>query len=257
LTTNKFKSWLFSLRSLVEVYYDVQDVRIRTANRLRQFGKIKGVDHPRQLKKIELEIRKDILEKFAEFDLPIWTEWLSKVKGIGSILGAGLIGYIGDISRFDSISKLWAYSGLHVVDGRAPKRKRGEKINWNPKMRALMWKIARSFAFQKEAPSRTKYEENKRYYLEKYGDRIKNPKSCPEYEKCRKRLKKRKEPACKGHLEAMARRRLVKQFLACLWLKWRELEGLPVSKPYAIEHLGHKSFIEPDDWILVEEPLQN
>ncbi|GAH51683.1 unnamed protein product [marine sediment metagenome] len=48
-----------------------------------------------------------------------------------------------------------------------------------------------------------------------------------------------------GHLDAMAVRKAIKLFLACLWLVWREAEGLPVSKPYAIDRLGHNSFIDP------------
>jgi len=30
-----------------------------------------------------------------------------------------------------------------------------------------------------------------------------------------------------------------------LWVRWRELEGLPVSRPYAIERLGHAGYIPP------------
>jgi hypothetical protein len=32
------------IRKLVEIYYDVQDVRIRTANRLRTVGEVEGID---------------------------------------------------------------------------------------------------------------------------------------------------------------------------------------------------------------------
>jgi hypothetical protein len=33
---------------------------------------------------------------------------------------------------------------------------------------------------------------------------------------------------------------MVKRFIADLWAKWRELEGLPVGKPYEEEFLGRK-----------------
>ncbi|GAJ19172.1 unnamed protein product [marine sediment metagenome] len=48
-----------------------------------------------------------------------------------------------------------------------------------------------------------------------------------------------------GHLDAMAVRKMIKLFLACLWLVWREAEGLPTRSPYAIEKQGHSSVISP------------
>jgi UDP-2,3-diacylglucosamine pyrophosphatase LpxH len=50
-----------------------------------------------------------------------------------------------------------------------------------------------------------------------------------------------------GHVHNMALRKMVKLFLACLWLEWRKAEGLPLTKPYAIEQLGHDSFISPEE----------
>lgn len=48
-----------------------------------------------------------------------------------------------------------------------------------------------------------------------------------------------------GHLHNMAMRKMRKVFLAHLWVKWRESEGLPVSRPYVIEILGHTGYVEP------------
>ena len=52
-----------------------------------------------------------------------------------------------------------------------------------------------------------------------------------------------------GHVHNQAMRKMVKLFLACLWLTWREAEGLPVAKPYAIDQLGHDSYIAPWDMV--------
>jgi hypothetical protein len=49
----------------------------------------------------------------------------------------------------------------------------------------------------------------------------------------------------------MAVRKAIKLFLACLWLVWREAEGLPISKPYAIDKLGHNSYIVP--WKMIDK----
>lgn len=52
----------------------------------------------------------------------------------------------------------------------------------------------------------------------------------------------------KGHINNMAMRKVGKVFLSCLWLAWRELEGLPVTAPYAEDKLGHRSIIKPHEW---------
>ncbi len=43
---------------------------------------------------------------------------------------------------------------------------------------------------------------------------------------------------------------MVKLFLACLWLVWREAEGLPSRSPYAIEKKGHSTVISP--WEMID-----
>jgi len=65
---------------------------------------------------------------------------------------------------------------------------------------------------------------------------------------CNILLTKKGEPEgvkFEGHLHNMALVKMIKLFLACLWLVWREAEGLPMTKPYAIDKLGHNSFIDP------------
>jgi len=68
---------------------------------------------------------------------------------------------------------------------------------------------------------------------------------CPKYQQCNSKQNSRTDPACKGHIDAMARRKAVKLFLSHLWVKWRGIEGLPVTDPYVIEKLGHKTKIDP------------
>jgi len=46
-----------------------------------------------------------------------------------------------------------------------------------------------------------------------------------------------------GHLHHRAMRKTAKIFLQHLWVKWREAEGLPVSKPYVEAVLGHTNII--------------
>lgn len=154
--------------------------------------------------------------------------------------GEYLIPVIRGIGAFDTVSKFWAWWGLHVKDGRAPKRSKGAKINWNSVLRTLAWKIGKQFVLQGER-YRTVYDE--------YKARLSTARLpvgiCPQYQECLAKMKKRAKPACKGHIDAMARRYAVKMFLSHLWEKWRTLEGLPVRAPYVIDKLGHTSKTAP------------
>jgi hypothetical protein len=179
--------------------------------------------------------RKTYKELRSEVEgVPLWNFWLRYVEGIGPAYTLGLISWIGDIGRFDTVSKLWAYSGLHVVNGHAAKRVAGERANWNPKLRVLAWKIAGRFVRQ-GGRYRSYYLSQKTAYA------------------ARQDLKE----APKGRIDTMARRKTAKLFLAHLWEQWRRLEGLPVRQPYAIEKLGHRTFIEPfydrrpPEWVLI------
>jgi len=160
--------------------------------------------------------------------------FLNRIQGIGGVLSSGVIAWLSPISRFPNISKLWSYCGL------APqhKRRRGEKLGYNPRVKTLMWKIATSFEKQNPAKSfyRRIYEQKKQYYMQRAD------------------LKQAMEQGQKGaklHIRLLALRYTAKRFLADLWLQWRRLEGLPVTKPYAHAVLGHVDFQE---WQADKEP---
>ena len=54
-------------------------------------------------------------------------------------------------------------------------------------------------------------------------------------------------------------------FLMACWVKWRELEGLPVREPYAVEYLKRKhhedllkpgsGIVKPPEGLLLEEEM--
>lgn len=163
-------------------------------------------------------------------DIKIRKEYLSGIKGIGPILSAGIIGWIHPINRFDTVSKLWRYSGLAVIDGHAERKKRGEKIHYNPKLKTFMWKVSKSFVYQsaEKSPYRKLYDEAKADYKRKFPEVVKWMENGKE--------KKKYNP---GHLHNMALRKVAKVFLANLWVKWRTVEGLSVSEPYVFGVLGH------------------
>lgn len=307
------------LRGLVDVLYDVQDVRMRTANRLRLMPKETANLRVAPLLKLETDLTKEI--DVILQDEPVYQRFLGKVRGVGpriagSIIAQTMIRFVrvsadeyesmshvqndtqrdvashriaethsGDASQkaddthfgvafsveqlrlaqktekgdyliptlrgvasFDTVSKYWAWFGLHVVDGSAAKRRKGENVNWNPKMRTLAWKIGKQFVLQGQG-YRQIYDQEK--------DRLNEERmplgQCPQYEQCKSKLKNRATPACKGHIDAMARRKTVKLFLSHLWQTWRQLEGLPTRPPYAMEYKGHNGSITPEQILAQEE----
>jgi hypothetical protein len=162
---------------------------------------------------------------------PLRINFLNRIQGIGGILSSGLIAWLSPISNYANISKLWAHCGL------APgqKRRKGEKAHFNVRLKTLCWKIAVSFEMQKPEKSfyRRIYDAKKRYYLS------------------REDLKQSIEAGEKGiigHIRNMTLRYTVKRFLADLWIAWRQLEGLPITLPYAHAVKGHVDYEpwEPD-----------
>ena len=221
------------LRFLVETYYDIQKLRIMTGNRIERYSNLFKID-PKllgsvgetHLDRYQLALEKAIVKELKQ-ELPNYKiyAWLRIQKGIGPILSAGLISWIGDISRFSNISKLCAYAG------QAPgqKRKRGEKSNWNTSLKTHCWKIGESFV------------KSKGYYREKYlefkaDDKRKHPEEVKDGAKTL---------YTKGHIHMRAKRKTTKLFLSLLWAKWRELEGLPVTNPYSEDILKHSGIDDP------------
>lgn len=201
---------------LIRQYYRIQEHRIAFGNQIRALKEQNEPTNPldtyfNELYAIEKSIKKYLANEIK--DEPIWVKFLKKVKGIGPVLASGLINLI-DIKKAQHPSSLWKFAGLDVVDGKARKKVKGEKLTYNPLMRTLCWKLAKSFLM-----SNSQYV--KYYKQRKEYEKIHHPEFTPK------------------HIDARARRYMVKRFLVDLFVRWRELEGLPVSKPYVVDKLGH------------------
>ncbi|MEM3861527.1 MAG: transposase [Thermoplasmatales archaeon] len=202
------------------------------------------------------------LDEFSQ-NHPLRKQYLSKVKGIGPIFSSGLIAYLHPISRFPTIGHLWAYAGLSAeywkneckkghkfistsarstcpvkkkngkpcnepivksekVQG-IPKRATGYVLFINTNLKYLMTKIGMSFEKQsKSSRFRKLYEVKKAEYKAKFAQRGET-----------------EEKGLNGHARMAALRYVEKRFLSDLWVVWRQIEGLPVTKPYAFTVLGH------------------
>ena len=161
---------LEELKIKTETYYALQKLRIQAQLRIKAFVRDDRLNEVRagtlhfwldeHLLKTEDALKKEISTLLK--DIPIWSEWLKDVKGIGPCLAGSLYAGIYDISRFFYISALWSYCGMGVVGGEAPRRQKKQKINWSPFLRMTMFKVTDSFI--KQDPEKCLY---RRLYTEK------------------------------------------------------------------------------------------
>lgn len=180
---------------------------------------------------------KALLKQYIESE-PIYTEFLQYIKGCGEIITANLIKNFGYCEKYRYVSSLWSHVGFGVVDGKAPKLQKGQKLNFNPKFRTFCWRIGDSFIKQRTPVYRQIYDGEKSRQLQL----LKN--------------KAPKAPASLMHADLRARRKMVKIFLEHYWVKSRKLQGLEVTKPWPHERAGHKSYIDVDDVISKAKALK-
>lgn len=265
------------IRALVEMYYDFQDQRIITGNRIdgnvRQelinnddIEKYGVKDILANTKSFEKEIQKRLTNEIKAY--PLYSDYLLNIQGIGVILSAGIMAYIENVGRFKNISSLWQYAGLGMntfcnkcnkptyvevkYDTKTAKRLRpmkqcdkcgsdtvsmrqkrttGYQSNYNDKFKVLCWKIASSFVKQSAAKSGYR----RIYDQVKADEHTKHPETV---------IINGKKTQNDGHLHNKAMRKTVKIFLSHIWTTWRQMENLPVTKPYESQVLKH-SIIEP------------
>ena len=230
------------LSTIAEALNDIERTRIANENRLRTmtFANLKrgghalGAGHPAvdRMTGIVNDLR--LTEQNASRDL----EWLMRnhplgefvrdTPGLGYKQVARLLGCIGDPYWHDaenrprSVRELWAYCGYHVIDGEAPKRRKGEKINWNPDAKMRVHLIAdkcvqldgvpdkkgRPRAF---SPYRVVYDDDRKWYADAVHE-----KPCVRCGPSGKPAQIGSELS-DGHKHARALRAVSKDFLKDLW----------------------------------------
>lgn len=169
---------------------------------------------------------------------PLWSAFLEGVRGCGPLMSAVILSEF-DIRKAERISQFWKYAGIDVApDGRGRGRykehlqeqsyidKDGKEqtkngITFNPFLKTKLVGVLGS-CFIKQPADKCKY----RKVYDDYKHRLEHHE-----------LHKDKT---KGHKHNMAMRYMIKIFLQDLWLKWREIEGLPITQPYHEAVLGHK-----------------
>lgn len=315
-----------ALNTLVNNLYDVQKVRIGMANRnLALRGKSREEifeEHVARLKELEKDIVDEMKREITQFPI---SEWLLRQRGIGISLTGQTIAIVRDISRFNNISKLWAYSGMatmHICKTcgkrwlESPKREEWiirianrleeqhnkkrirhkdevevigdydtdeydvyneEGTNFIAKARRMLCdcKNPNIIVIAQRRIKRTMADYNPKMkklcrnialsliqYNQFYGD-IYNS-SLQTYlarDDLTKHLNEGKykdnvlEKIKQSRAIKMARRKMIKIFLSHLWVQWRKIEGLPVTRPYIFDIKKHTDYIEPPERIELEHVL--
>ncbi len=268
---DKFRPWKGDpiLIGLYRSFKEIQEERKRQGNRLWHKGEEIIEETKEALQVIEGNLLKRIAKELKE--KPIWTRWMSEVKGLGPSLGGGIIGYIEKlgIENFATPSALWHYAGLHVENGHAPRREKGVAQDYNPKLKTvLLGNLADSFVKSgirntcsvcgEEVTSRERKEHPCQgsfipFATTHYADIYRKEKArqlAREYPMGELAANFRGyKPADTKlrplHVERRARRKAVKVFVLDTWLIWRAIEDLPLRGPWVLEHGGHHTFIEP------------
>ena len=244
------------IRELVEVYYDYQDCRIGTSNRLavKKNGEEQNKEFP-QVPLKEIPEIVDILDNARDLEnniskliknelkgIPVYEKFLKKVKGCGYIMSAVLISYI-DIEKATNAGKIVQYAGINsgmvlgkkkndkgeiVTTGdlvRGDKATKGYLLPYNKKLKTkLLGVLADCFI-----KSNSQYK----VYYDNYKTRLSNSEAFVNGTN----RKWKDEP--KAHIDRASRRYMIKIFLQDLYGVWRSLEGLEVREPYQKEYLGH------------------
>jgi len=167
---------------------------------------------------------KALMQEYIEQE-PIYQQWLKNIKGISVINTANLLQYFGYCERGKHVSSLWRFSGL-TPDS---KREKGKSLDFNPKLRTLMYRIGDCFIKQRTPGYREVYDKAKEEYLKRHKEG-----------KCQKctELGRNDKP---GHSDLMARRKMVKEFLKDYWSHCCLLTNRDPGKPYSARfHKGEE-----------------
>ncbi len=170
----------------------------------------------------ERKLARRLRKLAAELPAHSFTE---QISGFGSVNFAQIVAETGDLWRYANPAKVWKRMGLAVIEGRAQRRVRGAEAfehGFSPRRRAVMANVATSLM--------TKQNSYKALYDE------------------RKAVEQEKLPAGPpAHIDARARRYMVKRLLRDLWAHWRqtmprppdlEQESVVLAAAHVVESVG-------------------
>ena len=225
------------MKSLHQTQVSLEKFRIQLSNRVSALSR--GVDEAEMpvpevyaALTLQAEAMEGMLDKEIAGELhhwPVWNDWLKHVKGIGPSLAGQMLALLLPPLVDRGPSTWYKAAGLapSEYEGkmRLPRpRKDGGKITYHPWLRRCLHNVATSFV------------RNGGYYREVYDEG-----------KARLTALHEGDEAWPPHrLDAVARWKTVKLFLAHLWEKWLESEGQDGRRAYVVDQLGHHYQAPPE-----------
>ena len=266
-----------ALKKKVRMFYDLQRLRMQTKGRTLPKGK-----KPGESEKMEVELHEvdqAILDRRAEDlhkseklalkdvaahlkTMPIYTQILkdkTRFKGLGPTM-AGVILSENDIFRQDTVSKMWAFSGLapvqawrctvcnNLVEPNGPAETKFHHISKLAEKSCKSVELPRQQVYQSGRAMRPTKGEKLPYnaflktkLIGVLGPCLLQANSSWRsfYDNYKHRMQTSGKGVSDGHRHNMAIRYLVKMLLLEVWKEWRQIEGLPVRPSYHEEKMGH------------------
>jgi hypothetical protein len=251
--TQTLDQW--DLRTLVDLYYRIQDMRkamasqenaARKANRKRQLPVSKILVWVLvMLTRLETKVVSKALKNEA-VKHPL-CRWAMKQVGVAHVLASAFFAYI-KVEKAEHVSGVWRYAGQDPT----AKWEAHTKPPWNLFLKTLCWRLGDSFVkshnkagatYGKLYEARKKYEQARNERGELAAQAAAGAARVKKETEAYKFYIKGVLPP--GHIESRARRFAVKRFLSHYWMVGRMLMGLPVTQPYVIAKLGHKHMQDP------------
>ncbi len=273
--------------ALVGLYYGIQKSRIGASNKIsahnREVDILADSALIMRLKEALHTLEKETargLKSFAESQ-PLG-RWCMSIGGIGPVVAAGLLAHI-DLNKAKTAGAIWRFAGIDPT----MKWNTGEKRPWNAHLKRLCFIIGESFkkvtladktddqmgaltdkqkkirevrseTFNSEAGLYARlYAQRKQREVERNESGQMRGAAMIKLEEAR--AKKRKIPKelreiwesgklPPGGLDRRAARYAVSIFLSHYHTVGRDILGLPLVKPWVIEHGGHVDYIPPPLW---------
>lgn len=248
-------------RYLVDLYYQLQDARIRASAQVRSIdqGSDQGATHETlsffygQFETLEAQIQR-ALGAYAASHRP--GRWAQSICGIGPVISAGLLANI-NIEKAPHAGNIWKFAG--IASPSVDVWEKGQKRPWNAQLKTLVvFKLGESFV---KVQSRANdiyggiFAERKALYTKKNeagefraeAERILSVKKIGKDTDAYKAYSEGRLP--KAHIHARARRFAVKLFLSHLHeVMYEDRYGVKPARPYIIDIGGHADYIPVPNW---------
>lgn len=239
-----------SARLLVDAYYTTQENRIAQNNRIIAMKKDGEPTALFEILASQAEQSEDMIKKaLNDFTLNHkMGSWMRGIHGIGPVLAAGLLAHI-DINMAPTAGHIWSFAGLV-----GKKWEKGQKRPWNASLKVICYKISMSFvklSGSEKCHYGHLYRKRKEWEVAK-NDRGDNAAAAALLLSEKNYSEDKDTYAClksgklsPGHVDARARRYVVKIFLSHLQAEWyrREFNKEPPA-PFAIAIQGHAHMID-------------